>query len=321
MANVVKEEARKSRIKNYFTGGSRYELKRKAVGALFAAPWLIGVFVFFLGPLFQTLVYSFTSTTMELEVSKLAESVFYNYDYIFTKSTTFLTYYRDAVTSLLYALPLTVIFSMFIAKLLVNKFHGRTFMRAIFFLPVIVASGIIMNLVQSGLSSVLMGDGTGGGNIFDSSMLTDLLLNNGFPSDLVNWVSGMVQRILDLVWKSGVQILIFMAGMLAIPSTYYEVAAVEGATGWESFWKITFPLSIPYVLINSIYTVIDVLGNYNNYMIRHIVSSIYEKHEVSFAAAMSWVYIITILVIVGLLALVLANISRRLNAGISKSGS
>lgn len=321
MTNVVKKKKRKGKIESYFTGGSRYELKRKAVGTLFATPWLIGILVFFLGPLFQTLVYSFTSTNMELEVSKLAGSVFYNYDYIFTKSTDFLTYYKDAVTSLLYALPLTVIFSMFIAKLLVNKFHGRTFMRTIFFLPVIVSSGIVMSLVQSGLSNVAMGDGTGGGNIFDSSMLTDLLLNNGFSFGLVNWLSGMVQRIMDLVWKSGVQILIFMAGMLAIPPTYYEVAAVEGATGWESFWKITFPLSIPYILINSIYTVIDILGNYNNYMIRYIVSSIYEKQEVSLAAAMSWVYIITVLAIVGLLALILVNVSKRLNMGISKTRS
>lgn len=321
MTNVVKKKKRKGKIESYFTGGSRYELKRKAVGTLFATPWLIGILVFFLGPLFQTLVYSFTSTNMELEVSKLVGSVFYNYDYIFTKSTDFLTYYKDAVTSLLYALPLTVIFSMFIAKLLVNKFHGRTFMRTIFFLPVIVSSGIVMSLVQSGLSNVAMGDGTGGGNIFDSSMLTDLLLNNGFSSSLVNWLSGMVQRIMDLVWKSGVQILIFMAGMLAIPPTYYEVAAVEGATGWESFWKITFPLSIPYILINSIYTVIDILGNYNNYMIRYIVSSIYEKQEVSLAAAMSWVYIITVLAIVGLLALILVNVSKRLNMGISKTRS
>lgn len=299
------KNVRKNKIYRYFVGGSRYELRRKTAGALFALPWIIGVIVFFLQPLARTFIFSFANTSIELVSQPIDGSIFSNYIEIFTRTTDFYSKLVSAVQSMLYSLPLTIVFSMFIANILVKPFRGRTFMRSVFFLPVIVASGIIITLVRSGLTTVSMGDNPANGNIFNTALLGDMLLNSGFPESVVNFIRSMIGNIMDLVWTSGVQILIFMSGMLSIPQSYYEVASVEGATGWERFWKITFPLIVPHILINSIYTIIDMLSAFDNDLMKYIINDIYVQHHVSTGSAMSWIYILVVLLLIGLILLVI----------------
>ena len=284
----------------------RYESKRKIAGWLFVAPWVFGVLVFFIQPLIQSVVFSFCerdpSSEGGLHMIPLAGNAF-------LKDPDFLWYFKDALTTMLYSVPAILVFSLFIAILLTREFHGRVFMRAVFFLPVIITSGIVIDIMQGGIANLSGNAGMENSNIFNNAMLIDLLLNSGLPRTLVDYLATVVNSIIDLVWKSGVQILIFMSGILAIPRSYYEVGTVEGATAWEAFWKITFPMIIPHLMINLIYTSVDILSSYDNKVMRYIVETIYKKVLFGYGSALSWLYFLSVFLFVGLLFLLVSRFS------------
>ena len=182
-------------------------------------------------------------------------------------------------------------------------------MRAVFFMPVIITSGIVIDIMQSGMANLSNNSGMETSNIFNNAMLIDLLLNSGLPRSIVSYLSIVVNSIIDLVWKSGVQILIFMSGILSIPKSYYEVGTVEGATGWECFWKITFPMIIPHIMINLIYTSVDILSSYDNKVMRYIIDTIYKKVLFGYGSSLSWIYFISVFLFIGLLFLIISRFS------------
>lgn len=287
----------------------KYESKRKIVGWLFISPWVIGTLVFFIQPLIQSIYFSFHSLSLKPEggisILPLEGNLFQNFLDAFIKDPDFLWYFKDALTTMLYSMPAIIVFSLFIAILLVKEFKGRIFMRAIFFLPVIITTGIIIDIMQNSMSTISNNSGMETSNIFNSVMLTELLINSGLPRIFVDYLSSVVNNIIDLIWKSGVQILIFMSGILSIPRTYYEVGIVEGATGWESFWKITFPFIIPHMTINLIYTSIDILSSYDNKVMRYIIDVTYRKVLFAYGSALSWIYFITVLSFIALMFFVI----------------
>lgn len=295
----------------------RHETKRTIAGWLFILPWIVGFLVFFLRPLISTLRYSFSVVSPgDMTVRPITggiSAVFIHYIEAFTRDPNYVWYFKEAIQSMLYSLPLVIVFSMFIANILVKKFVGRTFMRAIFFLPVIITTGVIIHLVRTGLTTVEMGNSEiTGGNIFNPVMLADILLNSGLPRSVADFISSMVGNIIDLVWVSGIQILIFMAGILSIPVTYYEVSAVEGATGWENFWKITFPLIIPHILINSVYTLIDNLSSYDNQLMRYINDTMFKSLKFDKGSALAWIYFAVVLVLIGIILAVVLLVARQI---------
>ena len=89
-------------------------------------------------------------------------------------------------------------------------------------------------------------------------------------------------------------LLLFLSGLQSVPSSFYEAASVEGASSWEKFWKITFPMISPIILVNAVYTIIDSMAGLNNPIINMVYyeSVIYGRH--GSAAAMSWVYFLLI---------------------------
>lgn len=291
----------------------RYETKRKIAGWLFVAPWVVGALVFFIQPLIQSVVFSFCerdpSSEGGLHMIPLAGNAFQNYLDAFLKDPDFLWYFKDALTNMLYSVPAILVFSLFIAVLLTKEFRGRVFMRAVFFLPVIITSGIVIDIMQSGMANLSGNAGMENSNIFNNAMLIDLLLSSGLPRTIVDYLSTVVNSIIDLVWKSGIQILIFMSGILSIPRAYYEVGTVEGATGWEAFWKITFPMIVPHIMINLIYTSVDLLSSYDNQVMRYIVDTIYKKVLFGYGSALSWLYFLSVFLFVGLLFLIVSRFS------------
>lgn len=287
----------------------KYENKRKIAGWLYISPWVIGVLIFFVQPLIKSVYFSLHSLSLKPEggiaISPIPGNLFQNFQDAFIKDPDFLWYFREAVTKMLYSMPAIIVFSLFIAILLSKEFKGRSFMRAIFFLPVIITTGIIINIMQNSMSTISNNSGMETSNIFNSAMLIDLLINSGLPRVFVDYISGVVNNIIDLIWKSGVQILIFMSGILSIPKTYYEVGIVEGTTGWEAFWKITFPFIIPHLIINLIYTSIDILSSYDNNVMRYIIDVTYRKVLFGYGSALSWIYFITVLAFVALVFFVI----------------
>lgn len=272
--------------------------RRALWGWVFIAPWIIGFAFFFMFPLIQSLIYSFseltlTTTGMTLEFNGLA-----NYIEALTVNVDFNRTLIEVVVNMLVNVPLIVIFSLFVAVLLNQQFKGRMLARAVFFLPVILASGAIYS-IESGdfLQNLIAGAGgedavqTG----FRSFQLELLLLDAGINEYIVEYLTGAVDRIYEIVSASGVQILIFLAGLQSISPQLYEVAKIEGATGYEAFWKITFPLISPLILTNIIYSIIDSFTD--NDMTTLLQETAFDQFNFGLSGAMAWMYFLVITII------------------------
>jgi ABC-type sugar transport system permease subunit len=195
--------------------------------------------------------------------------------------------------------PLIIFFALFAAVLLNQKFRGRPFARAIFFLPVILASSAIANL---DLSSFTGGGAIGGGSggeggsiVLQSFELKKMMQESGISPIFIDYITGAVDRIYEIISSSGVQILIFLAGLQSISPSLYEAAKIEGATGYESFWKVTFPMMAPLILTNTVYSITD---SFSTSKINDLVSqTAFQVFDFGLSAAMSWVYFLFVAVI------------------------
>jgi len=269
-------------------------------GWAFISPWLIGFILLFAVPLLQSLRYSFSKLTLSPTGIHLEYLGFANYEEALTKNVAFNKTLIEVVVNMVVNVPLIVIFSLFIATILNQKFRGRMVARAIFFLPVILASGVIAS-IESGdfLQSAMMGAGgeeEQAGTGLRSFELQKLLLEAGLNEFIVNYLTGAVNRIYEIVSASGVQIIIFLAGLQSISPQLYEVAKIEGATSYESFWKITLPMISPLILTNVIYSVIDSFTD--NKMTTLLRSTAFGKtFDYGLSGAMAWIYFLVISVI------------------------
>ena len=232
-----------------------------------------------------------------------------------------LDYYRNALVSdanfttkliaglqqLVFEVPAVIIFSLFIAVVLNQKMLGRAAFRAIFFLPVIVSTGIMETInvsdFMSSASQSGINDGSGGSGATEIISTLDverLFANMKVGGELVTYVVGIVNDVYKIINYSGVQMLIFLAGLQSISPSIYEACRIDGATGWETFWKVTFPMISPMILVNAVYTIIDAFTRTENTMIKFIdqqaVGNPYS------ATAMSWIYFLIIMLIIAVVA-------------------
>lgn len=275
------------------------ERKRAIAGWLFVMPWVIGFAGLFMRSLISSLVYSFSETHIRVGGMGLEPVGFAQYIRAFVKDSYFLRQLTSELGSMFYEVPVTLAFSLFMGVMIHNKFRGRTFVRSVLFLPVICGSGLIMSLINgdSMSSSILSGARTA--MMFQTRGIDTYLLEMGVSSDLISSMMGIVNGIFDLAWKSGLQIILFLSGILSISPSLYESAKIEGATGWEMFWKITFPMLTPMLLLNTVYTVVDCFTDYQNSLVRYI----YDQAKLlnfGYSAALSWIYFLVIAVIVGI---------------------
>jgi ABC-type sugar transport system permease subunit len=274
------------------------ERRKELYGLLFVTPWLVGFVLLMAVPFLQSLQFSFTKLTITSIGYKLDFVGFDNYHNIFLVDPNYVRELTAAFTSMALNVPLIIFFSLFTATLLSQKFRGRMFARAIIFLPVVLSSGVIAKLDSGNFLAQLIGSATSdmesnfSYNGFKSSQLVEMLLNSGMNRDLVFYLSGAVDQIYHIISLSGIQILIFLAGLQSIAPSLYEAAKIEGATGYEAFWKITFPMISPLILTNMVYTIID--SFYNNGVTSMIQNAAFGRLEFGISAAMSWVYFLII---------------------------
>lgn len=295
--------------KKRLTGTPRisYERKKSLAGWGFISHWLLGALLFFIVPVVQSVLYSFgkiqlTETGFDLSMIGLA-----NYKEIFSSDPYFIPLSSQAFTSMLRNTPIIVILSLFIALLLNQKFIGRTVFRGMFFLPVIIANGVIIGIITGDALSNSMMSSAGSSAMFRGDFLRGLLLETGISESLMNTLTGLVDSLFELIWKTGVQILIFLAGLQTISVTMYEAAKIEGATGWETFWKVTFPMVSPMILLNVVYTIIDQFTDQSNPIMAYIQSQT-KGMALEMGAAMSWLYFLAVMVV---LVVVYAVINRK----------
>lgn len=206
-------------------------------GVIYVLPWLIGFVLFFFIPLLASLRYSMSTIQANAEGIAIQFNGVANYIQALTVNTSFNRALIEAITDVLINVPLIVIFSLFLAVILNQKFRGRAVARSIFFLPVILASGVIMTLESTSLIEAVNQSSTGG-SALGTFELENLMVNAGVSDWIVTYLSSAVDRIYQIVSQSGVQILIFLAGIQTISPQLYEASKMEGATGYEAFGKL-----------------------------------------------------------------------------------
>lgn len=290
------------------------EKQKSKMGWLFVSPFLIGFVIFYLPMIFDSIRYSFSKLVIETGGGFSLEWVgLENYQWALFEDTSFNDLLFKSVTTLLLNVPAIVIFSLFMAILLNQKMRGRAIFRAIFFIPVIVSTGIIeyidkgnaalsdamqeMNTSQNGLNGSSAGE-----QIISAIDLGKLLRNFAIGSEFINKITGLISDVYGIVSKSGVQMLIFLSGLQSISPAIYESCQIDGATSWETFWKITFPMISPMILVNAIYTIIDSFTSQKNSLMSYI-SEVYSSANGRVkATAMSWMYFIVVIAIIALVA-------------------
>jgi ABC-type sugar transport system permease subunit len=286
------------------------EKRRAIAGYVFISPFLLGLIFFFLYPFLQSVIFSFNSIQIGTQGYEMTGVGFGNYHRAFMVHPTFRRVLVESIIQMITDVPLIIIFSFFAANLINQKFRGRAVARAIFFLPVILTSGIILavenNDLLLGIMSGAIQPDTAAGAVRALELRT-LLLETRLHPRFVGYIIDAVDRLYEIVKASGVQILIFLAGLQTISPSLYEASTMEGATGWENFWKITFPMISPLILVNTVYTVIYSFTNPNNPVMEIIKNTAFAESRFGFSSAIAWVYF---LVILGILGILIGVISR-----------
>ncbi len=283
--------------------------RRARAGYFFVAPFIIGIILIYLPILIDSVWLSFheqvNANINGTNVTVLEFRGLEYYKYAFTESPEFPTKLLAGLQQLVFEVPAVIIFSLFIAVVLNQKMLGRAAFRAILFVPVIISTGLMESINGADIMSDNMsegiqdGSGGAGGGIVDALMIENLFKSMAIGGELVGYVVGLVNDIYNIIHYSGVQMLIFLAGLQSISDTIYEACRIDGATAWETFWKVTFPMISPMILVNAVYSVIDAFTRSSNVTMSFIKGSTYNDSQ---SSAMYWIYFGVVILIIAAVA-------------------
>ena len=284
-----------------------YSKKKALYGYGFISVWLVGTVIFFLIPLFKSLLFSFSEVTVDSGKTVTEWVGADKYIKVLTEDEKYTEYLGDMLFETLWKTPLIIIFSLFIAVILNQNFRGRTLARAVFFLPVIIVTGPVYKIISDDMEMSGNNDIINSSTMFSTDLIGELLEFlgvYGISDKTGDLISAVADNIFGIVWSSGIQILIFLASLQNIPRSAREVAQIEGATSWEYFWKVTFPYVSPFILVNTVFTVIDSFTSPLNTVMERISDM---RNEWAFGeeAAMSWIYFVVVMLITGIIVFVL----------------
>jgi len=268
------------------------EQKHVLEGYLFILPWMIGFLCFFIFPFFQSVRLSFSKITKVtgFEMDWIGIS---NYAKAFVWDIRFVPLLINAITDTVINMPLTLVFSLFIAMLVNRDIKFRGFFRGAFFLPVLLGAGFVLKqLLGMGIEEQATEVARG------VVMPDDVLMYLG--SNAAKFVNGFMNRITIVFWMSGVQIIIFLAGLQSIPGSLYEASKCDGATVWENFWKITLPMISPVILLNAIYTLVDSFTASTNDVIEYILYLKADVKNYEYSAAIGMIYFVFVFLLVAI---------------------
>lgn len=279
-------------------------VRQNLTGWSFLSIWVIGFLVFTMVPLFTSLYYSMSKVVLSGEGIQVSFVWFDNYKQIFSSAAgfNFLQSVSDFAIEVLFKVPIITVFAIIIAVLLNQDMKGRGFFRAIYFLPVIIASGPVINqLVYQGAATIPLVEEMG---ILD-------FINNTFTPALARPIANIFSELIVILWFSGVQILLFIAALQKIDRATYEAAMIDGAGPWESFWKITIPALKSMVLVSVVFTIINLATFSENDAIQHIKSNMFALETgFGFSSAIAWLYFIALAIILGVSFLLFGAFSK-----------
>ena len=285
--------------------------RRKArAGWLFVLPFVAGFLLIYLPIIFDSVKLSFFRIEVlagggynlnPVGFDNYREALFVNPDFVSTLVS--------GIWELVFDIPAILIFSLFMAVLLNQKMAGRAVFRAIFFIPVILATGLIDDVgkesqtVTESMQESQGGDGSGSSasDVISKADVAILFENMKIGGGLVDIVTSLVNDIYNIINRSGVQMLIFLSGLQSISPAIYESCSIDGATAWETFWKITFPMISPMILVNAVYTVIESFTSSSNEVMALVLKT-YNDGQLTLSSAMAWMYFILVIVIIAVVA-------------------
>ena len=292
--------------------------RRKArSGWIFVLPFVIGFVLIYLPVIFDSVKYSFERISVQTGGGLVTEFVgWQNYREALIDDPKFVQTLVLGIQELLFDIPAIIIFSLFMAVLLNQKMAGRAVFRAIFFIPVILSTGLMESINQQNIIAEI-GEDTGSMDASGESATADLVsaidieylfANMKVGTEIVDYVVKAINNIYDIVNRSGVQMLIFLAGLQSISPAIYESCQIDGASSWETFWKITFPMISPMILVNGVYTIIDSFTTDSNTVMKFIASEYTKTNGNVISSAMSWVYFLIVMLIVGIVAAIFSTV-------------
>ena len=285
--------------------------KRGLWGVIFLLPWMAGVLLFFAGPIVETVRYSFSEVTVGWGAVELEWVGLRNYVHSFTVDPHFNRYLLTLAFPALFNVAVIVISSLLAAILINGRFFGRSIVRTIFFVPIIMGAALAtQSLIGEDVisSSINMGFGFGG---FSGDFFIAILQATGLPADITNYVNTAISGVFSVLAHSGVPILIFLAGLQAIPASLYEVATIEGSNAYESFWKVTIPMISPMILLSVVYTVVE---QFSRHTLEEVGSFLGRVNQLGaslgnygLASAQVVVFMATTLIIIGILTWIISK--------------
>jgi len=289
------------------------EGKNAITGYIFLLPFLIGFFAFMFFPILESLRMVFSDVKIDVEKQGFSmENVgLENIIRVVGVDPEFNRFLVEEIGRMVLIVPAIIIFSLFVALILNQEFKARGFVRAIFFLPVILSSGVMIGLETNNSLLNSMAEIIKEGNLMKSSVtkvLEDILVAEGAASDFMGYIFRIINQIYDIAMASGIQIIIFLSALQTIPPSMFEAAKIEGATSWECFWKITFPMVSSLILVNIVYSVVDYFIRTDNRVMEKINLTTIRMMNFGFGTAMAWVYFLAVISIIGI---AMAIISKR----------
>lgn len=272
--------------------------RQQRAGYLFVLPWVIGFIIFFLQPFLESMWYTLNDVTMGTGGMETKFVGIYNFRYLIVEDSKFLMNLWTVTADMLTQVAVCTILSLFIAVVLVQNFRGRTVYRAIFFLPIIMTSGVVYSMVGSVVGSLGL---SGTGNAYmNGSSIADLMSRGGVSQEVITLIMGVVDSIYAMITNCGVPILLYISGLQKIPESAYEAARIEGAGSWDIFWKITVPKISPIIFLNIVYSIVDSCTAYGrsadgNVMMKAIQDMGFgQTMKFGMSSAMAWLYFIVI---------------------------
>ncbi len=284
------------------------ESLKSTYGRLFVLHWEIGLLLFFVVPLFQSFYYAFCDVSFSGGEYHFSFAGLKNIDYVWNTNADYTNNVTMSFTNILGSLPVIVILSLILALLLNQKFRGRLFFRGLYFLPVIIASGVVIELLFMTTSSELSSSGISDSFASDMIKVDDIIAWLSLPVGIGEFFGGLLNDIFNLIWNCGIQIVLFISGMQSIPDSLYEVSKVEGATKWEEFWFITLPMLSRTLVLVIIFTIVELVTAKDNavmkqaYKLMKATAGSYGN-----ASAMLWIYFLIVGAFMAVLMLVLSK--------------
>ena len=297
--------------------GASLDVKKARAGWIFVLPFILGFVLIYIPIIFDSIKYSFHEIDILVGGGYKLEWVGWkNYTDAILVDTSYVTTLVSGLKQLILDIPCIVLFSLFIAIILNQKIAGRAAFRAIFFIPVILTTGLIADIDKANTLDQYMSDAGGiddgsgqestASEIISVMDVERLFDNMMIGTEIVTYVVGLVNNIFNIVNRCGVQMLIFLSGLQSISPAIYESCSIDGASGWETFWKITLPMVSPMILVNAIYTIIDAFTSADNQVMAYI-SRVYEQADGNvLSSAMSWMYFLLVILIIAAVAGVLS---------------